>query len=552
MEIHVHYPNKKYIITSDLGSDLIKNILSYTEPILSDNLSDKKYIIELKEYENLFKVLLMPDLIFNHLSKIEVESKTFDDIINGIEKLYINLSYFLLRKPNDIDAYLTIYIRNLYYKKYRPIYNEKYKDYVRTNSFKKNTIEYIENNDIDWYFLCLKNYIPLQFLRKNIENVETTILKNISIPFSFIELYISNLKQKLIPGISNDHIIHMISQRPDISFSFIENNMHNFIYGTWSDICMNIFLTDEFIIKFNNNIIWNSISKNKTLTTELIEKYKDYLNWDKLAYNLFVDINIISKYQDRIKNIVYTFLNPSINIEYVEKNMNFLSTNIEARKLLSQNPHISHDIIDRCVYLFDWKLLSANKALSLEYLYKYIDRVQPSVYENKNIDEEFIKIYSKNHNKVIYLYPSIIPGIIEKYVSYFKRSYRTTIDMIVEDKINNTKHSRIINEIIGNELTEFQSMIIFCLNLLRKLILNDNTTSMMAMLRCLEFTRFIILRNNAIIFKNNEQDKLDFIEQIKQLLCYSLTNDDLIYSERYAFQTKSICSKTLSILKLKL
>ena len=71
--------------------------------------------------------------------------------------------------------------------------------------------------------------------------------------------------------------------------------------STWCEICKNYFLSEEFIIEFQDEIDWHIIIVYQNLSENFIVSFQDKIDWEFLSIFQKLSEKFIRKFQDKVK-----------------------------------------------------------------------------------------------------------------------------------------------------------------------------------------------------------------------------------------------------------
>lgn len=161
-----------------------------------------------------------------------------------------------------------------------------------------------------------------------------------------------------------------VSANPNIDMKFILDNPQ--IKWKWyNGISKNPNLTMYFIDQFpEEEWNWNYISQNLFITREFIDKYEYKLNFKYLSRNKNISLEFINRfpYYNWKINGGLTH-NPNLNMDYILQNKNY----IWIFDLISENPNFPLEDIDRYPHFFwNWnKILKFNENITISFFKKY-------------------------------------------------------------------------------------------------------------------------------------------------------------------------------------
>lgn len=185
-----------------------------------------------------------------------------------------------------------------------------------------------------------------------------------------------------------------VSANPNIDMKFILDNPQ--IEWKWyNGISKNPNLTMYFIDQFyEENWNWNYISQHLFITREFIDKYEYKLNFKYLSRNKHISLEFIDKfpYYNWKINGGLTH-NPNLNMDYILQNKNY----IWIFDLISENPNFLLEDIDRYPNFFwNWnKILKYNENITISFFKKYQKKFSKDYYHylsnKKNITMDIIE-----------------------------------------------------------------------------------------------------------------------------------------------------------------
>lgn len=71
--------------------------------------------------------------------------------------------------------------------------------------------------------------------------------------------------------------------------------------NNWNTISWGHFLSERFIIKFQNKVNWYYISSTQILSEQFIENYKDKLHWLQISRKQKLSESFIEKFRDKVE-----------------------------------------------------------------------------------------------------------------------------------------------------------------------------------------------------------------------------------------------------------
>lgn len=249
------------------------------------------------------------------------------------------------------------------------------KDTKLTSEF---IIEHLDKLDINnlCYNQKLDNSITTnnKFIQKlNCENWDN-LIQNQHLNEDTIELYIQYCKD-------NEKEIDWISMSKDQKLPMnIIKNYSDFLDWYW--ISQEQFMIFEFIIEFREKINWEVLAFNEELqymfTDAFVHLFEAKPIWKHIGLMEQVTSECLEMYFDRIDiNAWYIiFENKEITLSLIEKVLTkYEDVSEDLWDYLSQNAHLSDDIIEKYQNDLDWNMLSLNHKFDINTIYKYKDKI---------------------------------------------------------------------------------------------------------------------------------------------------------------------------------
>jgi len=246
--------------------------------------------------------------------------------------------------------------------------------------------KYIE--ELDWYFVCTRNNLTIDFLEENIHRfVEETgngdlyedlhedddtigyccdwmmLLHNNNGPSAFIEKYLDKI---IKAGSKYWNYWGSICGYEKFNTDFYEKHIENIV---WEELCKNSNIPFEFFEKYVDKIDYSAICYNENIPTEFYEKNLDNLNWEAISQNENIPVEFYEKNLDKL-NWEKICKNRNIPVEFYEKHLDKLYWNI-----LCSNNNIPESLFEKYWEKVDWEILCSNNNISMNFFETNIDKV---------------------------------------------------------------------------------------------------------------------------------------------------------------------------------
>lgn len=244
---------------------------------------------------------------------------------------------------------------------------------------------------VDFYILSANPNLDLEFIEKYKDLLDWTVLANSS-------KYIKDLIEKYPQKILNTYF----SLNPYLDEELINTYKNNI---NWNDLYIGNKIVSKLDPKYLESADWEQISLNRNLTVDFIKKYKNKLNFSKLKSYTNLDLDFIEKYLDKILAEDLDFINANqdfinwnwmaynypLSIEFIEQFKHKLKNHWH---IISNNPSLTIEIIEKYCEEIHWYLLSANLFNSHPVIFERNKKIY-----SKNLKDELIQYLDIYHHK---------------------------------------------------------------------------------------------------------------------------------------------------------
>lgn len=307
----------------------------------------------------------------------------------------------------------------------------------------------------------------------NYENLKDIILNDY---YTFYHRELYKIKD---PEIVEKYIIPYIANLEDFKKEEI-----------WRYISKNVFLNNERIRKYKNDIYWYLIIKNRKFDENDLEELEDIIKWKEFT-PVITDLKLLKKYGDKIDWRFIDYTKVDLDLETIEKYKDKLRWNY----LSWYYKNINFEFIEKYKDYISWSNLSINENLSREIIIKYKDKLNHYNLSkcNRNLTEEDYENILDKDKLDWYSIPRIHPDLSLEFV---KRN----------EKYFNWYTMGIFHNLDEDFVKEFNKKLnwwLICCN--RELTFND-------IINCYEYIEWKALKfNNQLDDKilREFQDKID-------------------------------------------
>ena len=268
------------------------------------------------------------------------------------------------------------------------------------------------------YDLEVNDVRPIDYLLENHPSVLkwVNLASNPALTPAFIEKYI-DYDSPAVPSdsVGNDYklSIYNLAVNPAFTPALI-TKYEDYISAEelWCDVATNPSLDEALLNRLKSILLVREIDcieENPSLPPKFILKNWDDFNWFGEDLVMSLPIHLIHKY---IGDTGVT-LNDELGIDFNRK-----------IRMLSSNPNLTHELIDKYIESWDWDVMCANPSVirrgDIGYLVSFLgDEWNWDTFaSNPALTPELIDKYFEKFDKtIISVNPALTPKLIEKYMS---------------------------------------------------------------------------------------------------------------------------------------
>ena len=194
----------------------------------------------------------------------------------------------------------------------------------------------------------------------------------------------------------------------------MEDLLEKFNYNDWENITWYQTISEAFMKKYNiyfNKRCWDHICLRQKLSEDFIIKFQNNLNWDHISSCQKLSIKFINKYKNKINWISLSCIKDKLSEELIRNNKDKFDYVSWGRISTFQN--LNEKFISDFKDYLSWESISKYQDISESFIIKYIDKVSLYnifLYQNINFSKKFIlnnlnniKEFNNNYNTYLYL-----------------------------------------------------------------------------------------------------------------------------------------------------